>query len=794
MTTKKATTTEVANSTKYCIIPIATKGSTITRDGEGKKIINNKPIDTYINTWDKNIVTTDSLLEYDNQPFLFHTGKSNIIAIDFDNNLFLDALKLNSELPESQQCTNISQSIGKPGGHFIYKYEDNKLTQYINNPNGKKKHQLDTLYGNTLVFGSNKANETKIPLTSSDNMIPMPLAMQFLVINHYLSNEKAAPQQMYKTQHITGSKLALLAEPALSNDLLLYKLLSAIMTKEYKEMFSMSHKDHLPASHPDRLPDTESGHMFLLSLANVLRLDSSIDQELYKKLIFHINTFFSQPLDEKRILATIIRPDLAKFVFDKEWKHKSIIILSRKNEPMEVFKYTDSGKNKFIIYNGITHDIIHYDNATSTIEYLSSMSNYKNLKRDSLIDRAIHVDIIDRPDLPFGFLASDDDEPKDRFNLYRWNEVQEVFYNPKIHIEKYKTPTTILDSLGSAMGVSTRDNLFLPFLKRKLMTRDHSSLFFVLYGVPHSFKSGLFNGILSHFSPRRNKKLSLSVLVDKYNDWQINSDFILLDEIHHLLHQELSQLIKAINEVTGNKTISGVRAMHKSLDASVHPQEMTIFMTTNETVQLTTESRDRRMVVFKSTQRLADALGLSNIQIERNINNEIIDFAYYLATEVKELEGDPYITNEVWKSEAYYDFIEGGLTSTDKIAKNIDDSNIEQLFQALIDLGLSANEINNSMYRMERTQEIKLRLYNSREEKAEIPGILNKQIDINIKKIRQKIKLCNNVKYDLVEYFIGTSEKTGSKKTEMVINILPEGYKPFNDVDTIPDSENIDIS
>ena len=785
---------EVLSNQPFAIIPIAKEGSSIVRDSEGKKVIGTKPIASYINKWEKNLVTTKDLTKYDNRPFLFHTGKSNIIAIDFDSNLFLDALKLNDELPEEQKCTNISQSLGKQGGHFLYRYSENKLTEYINNPNGKKKHQLDTLYGNTLVFASNSANKTKALLTSSNDMIEIPLAMQLLIINHYLSNEKSTPQQQYKTQHITGSKLANLAEPALTNDLLLFKLLGAIMTNSYKEMFKMSHKEHLNAYHPDRLPSTESGHMYLLSLANVLRLDQSIDAELYKKLIYRVNTFFSEPLDEARIKATIIQPDLAKFVYDKDWKSKSLTILSNKSEPLEVFKYTERGKNKFLIYNGVTHELIHYESALGVLEYLASMSKYKNLKKDALIDRAIHVTLIDRPDMKFGFLASDDDEPKDRFNLYRWNEVQEVFYNPKIHMDKYKYPGTIIGAIGSAMGESTRDNLFLPFLKRKLMTRDHSALFFVLYGVPHSFKSGLFNGVLSHFAPRRSNKLSLSVMVDKYNDWQINTDFVLLDEIHHLLHQELTQLTKEVNEVTGNKTISGVRAMHKSLDSSItYQQEMTIFMTTNETVQLTTEARDRRMVVFRSTQRLSDSLGMSNLTIERNINNEIVDFAYYLATEVKELEGDAYITNEPWKSEHYYDFIESGLSVVDRLAKYIDDDNIEQLFATCLEEGLTAEEVNRCIYSMERTGNLKLRLFNSKNEVAEVEGLFNKLPSLNLKKLRQKIKLCENVKSNIVEYYVGSSDKTGSRKTEMHIFNLPEGFKPYNGIDEIEDAEDIDI-
>jgi len=225
--------------------------------------------------------------------------------------------------------------------------------------------------------------------------------------------------------------------------------------------------------------------------------------------------------------------------------------------------------------------------------------------------RLKNVELIDRPDKAYGL-----DPTNKIFNIYRWNRSQTVFYEPETYKENYTYPETTLRALELTIGkhLYTR---YLPFFNRKLTTRDHSPLVFVNYGVPHSMKSAQVNGIWAPLFHQRVKMMDSETFTDKFNDWQINTDIVLIDEAHHLLDQDRKKMIKMMNTITGNDIISGVRGMHKSFSGDTLPQEITVFITTNQTMQLTSETKDRRMVVFTGKRAIAAQLGMSNTEFNR---------------------------------------------------------------------------------------------------------------------------------------------------------------------------------
>lgn len=765
----------------YKYIPL--NGQRLHRDPTtGKKLLDNNPSYS-IGKWiTKDALTLNDLPE---GPLLLHTGKSNILALDFDSSLFNIALAINESLEEHQQCEYIAKSIGKDGGHFIYKHSANKLTEYIGNGNGKKAYQMDTLYGETLIFHSNQGNETKQLLTTLPQEITrtVPLAIQYLVIAHYSTNEPHVQQAQGFTQGNTqGSKLGYLAKDATTKEDALLRLLSIITTQEYKLKLDSDQTSTLPANHPDRLPHTESGHMYLVSLGNVLRLDPSIDLTTYTKLMYAINAMFSQPLAQADV-KTIIQADSKKFVYKEDWESTTFIVTNRNNEPLEVFKHTSKGANKFIVYNNVTRQLLNYDTIGGVMDYLKG-STHSRLNKDKILQQAQHIAIINRPDEPFG-----NNIETGTFNIYKWNRNQEVFYNPKIHQDSYKAPNTTLKAMENSMGTNTLYKLFLPFLKRKLMTRDHSALFFVLYGVPHSFKSGLFNAVLAPLAPQRTVHLNPEILSDKYNDWIVNKDFALLDEVHHLLKNERAKMVGTINKLTGNPTISGVRAMHTTLSSDSYPQELTLVLTTNDTVQLTSETADRRMVVFRSVEKLSDFLGMSNSAIYKALQNEAIDFAYYLSTEVDALYTDAYTHNDAWKTGNYRDFLESAATLEDKLALALDSKDLETFNETLLDID---KNIHIAQFLYKDKTGYKLRLHNTQEEYATQQGLFNSLPQIDITKIRKRMKLMSHIKDNLVEYDTGSSHRTGSKKTEWPLQDIEVPARLLRQVEGVEPIEGIE--
>ena len=764
----------------YSIITL--KGKTLHRNEIGTKLIDNAPI-KFPSSWESAITVSPTL--YPEGIALLHTGRSNIIAIDFDDDLFEHALALNDTLSPEHQCKYIARSINKPGGHMLYRndvgYDDSSvLLEYIDKPNGKKFAKLDTLYGETLCFLATTANKTKElitpPLEAEQELTPIPLAMQMLIIAHYAKAEQYKNQSLQTTlssSNVQGSRLGELAELALTHHDSMLKLLNVITPRQWKAILASNSESNLPANHPDRLPMTESAHMYMVSLSAVLMLDPSIDGELHAKLIKAINSLFSSPLDAQR-LNTILKRDIAKSNYDKDWKSKSFIVMSRNNEPLEVFKYTAKGSNKFIVYNHLNYSLLYYDAHGPVLDYLLSVSSTGRVDKNKLIATAKHVTIIDRPDEPFGYApAQGEKKPADTFNVYKWTQEQEIFYNPHIHEKDYKHPTVTLKALESAIGSEQLYKRFLPFMRRKFMTREHSPLFFVFYGVPHSFKSAVVNGVFSRLAYKRVTQPSLEVLTDKYNDFLVNKDFIVLDEIQHYMQAEKAKLIKALKEYTGNAYLLGIRAMHTTQSSDVYPQEATFVLTTNEATQLTTEAGDRRMVVFKSLTRVADALQMSNTAIQTAIEAETKDFSYYLSVHTESLYGDVYKENYDWQDEAYKLFQENALSVEDKLAKLVDSEDWDEFFNMLLEIGITYEMSAKSLYTSPRKTGYILRIANTKDYAAAVPGLFDKA-NIDYKKLAKKLQNIKHVTNSINEYVPGTSTLTGSRKTE--VNIV----KPLN--------------
>lgn len=753
---------------------------------ENKKVIlnktNNIERDIKLPKWsdDANIKKVDNIKNLPKLPIAIHTGKSNLIIVDFDDKTFYEAIELNESLDDKNKCKFISSSVGKVGGHFIYKYQDNILTKFINNPNGKKQNAIDTLYGNTIAYHSNENNLTKSVLINEDDLNFIPLAMQYFLISKYTKdNIKTIDNQINVV--LQGTKLATLAQKALLDDSSMEIFLSIITPTRYKNILAQSHKP-LFKNHPDRLPQDESAHLYLVSLSCILMLDYSIDSKLHEDIMLKINNMFSEPLDFKR-LKTIIDRDIHsdKFNYDSNWQQKSLIILNTNNEPLEIFMFNNNGTLNYIVYNQFNYSLTNFASASAVIDYIASVARHK-LVKDKLTKLSTYVNIVNDPSKPFGF-----NYKENYFNLYKWNKEQSAFYNPVDYYDTWteeeknlvyneyhpRYPLVTLKALKNSVGDLLYTH-FLPFMRRKYDLREHSSLFFVLYGVPHSFKSALVNGVFSKLSEYRYKLISLEVLIDKYNDWMLNTDLVLIDEAHYFLDYDLKKLIKQINEITGNSKIAGIRRMHQSLDSISYKNEITFFLTTNEPIKITNEIQDRRMVVFKSMQKVSTALNMSNEAIRNAIVKESVDFAYFLSTQVHNIDYNDYVNNQNWKNETYEDFQDNALKYEDKIAKAIDSKDVNSFINTCLELNLTDDDIVNSLSVYSNTYYV--RLIDTNPSKSLGKALFSSNLsNLDIKYLSKRLQNVGNVSYNIQENLNGVYN--GNKKTSAKFDDIPDFLK-----------------
>lgn len=757
-------------------IELGQKGTTLVRNSNGKKVLEHNGVElpiSFTNWNDKaNLKTAPDLMSLpDDIPIALHLGYSELIALDFDNDFIDRALTINKELKEP--CNNVSRSVNKAGGHLIYKHTKNQLTDFIATPNGKKQNSLDTLYGNCILYYANAVNKTK-EVISVGELQEMPVAMQQLVISRYNEVVQVSQEKQVDVQRHT-TNLAYFIE-RMEDVNVLRNLLKIITPKRYKIIMDKSQKQ-LIQYHPDHLPDTESAHMYIVAVSGVLMLDHSVSKEMHKQFIVKLNAMFSEPLDDLRIQSILTR-DFRNpaYVYNSNWRNETYTRYNFNKDLIELYAILNAKTIEYIVYNRVKNSI-DVLNGNTLLDYAVIQFGEKPKKED-MLKRIKLVNSISRPEKLFGY-----DYQTGTFNIYKRNEAQEAFYNPELYVETWsrqeqiidyneahpRWPTTTLACLRNAVGTANL-RLFLSFMARKYLTHHHSPLIFVFYGVPHSFKSAVVNGVFSKLSAGRYIAIPYKTITEKFNSWMINKDLVLVDEIHYMVEKEQQGLIQTLNSVTGSKTLSGLRKMYSDIGTDTYPQEITFMLCTNAPIKLAEEVKDRRLVIFKSSQKVTDVLGMTDEQIAKAIDNEAVNFAYFLSRQPL-LDDKAYIDNAVWKTDAYKDFQLMSQTGNDfellPVLERADGTEVMNMF---INLGFTLQQIRQSIKVTMKNNTYRLILYNANPSVATVPGLYD-NIAYEYKKFRKKLLLLDNVKTNVNDLVNGSYN--GNKYDGVLLNKMP---------------------
>lgn len=788
-------------------------GSKIIRNSDGKKVLlyENKQTELLIPQWskDENLHSCSKLSELpQDRPLALVLGKSNLIALDFDSDLFNKALNLVDNI----QNGNISKSLGKVGGHLLFRYEDNELTNYIANINGKKLAKVDTLYGNTLLYYDTVANATKETISKSDELDTIPLLLQYFVIAHYAKSEQVVVNTNYadikveqfatkvgfyidKIRNIITANVTT-PQDAENINIVISHFLRIITPKRYKDIMEKNAKkeslEYDIAYHPDYLPESESAHMYILALSGVLTLDASVSQDAHRWIINYLNSLFSNPLDQKRVDSILGRDfQSPKYQYNPKWNKVGYTKYNRKQELIEIMTYIEKSQLNFLVYNHVTLEVL-FLNSASIMDYILLECGIQ-MKKQELLPLLQQIKVISRPDKPFGYIDN-------CFNFYKMSKEQEVFYSPEKYFLSWKPqeqslvygpehpryPTTTLKALENACGDKLQ--MFLSFMKRKYLYREYSPLIFVFFGVPHSFKSAVVNGVFIKLSYNRTRKMNYESILEKYNAWQVNTDIVLIDEVHYMNSNEQKKLIKTINEISGNDKITSVRKMYQDFSDDTYANELTFFLATNEQIALSNEIQDRRLVIFKSQKKVSEALKLDDMEIKRRIQLESLDFAYFLASSYVNILADKdYQSNENWKDEVYQQFQEVAADIEDQILRAMEYHNIELLIELLLSIGLTIPKIKQSVEYSTKLKIYYLRVFNTNEQFASVPAIFAQCSILDLSKIKRKLNTLSCCKSNQTDYKDGARLSTTRKTIVYLGDKLPDSL----DINFI--SDNIEL-
>jgi hypothetical protein len=613
------------------------------------------------------------------------TGQvSNIVAVDCDDQYTLDMFKA-----LDPGYDHIYESLGKPsgGGTIIYSWADHIPSSFaLHSP----LLQLDFYNNDGFIYLPTAANTTKVTPAELLPVKPMPVLVERLVANLH---EQYALSKGQRTQLAAVTPTVTRYQRAIVEQLVTRKTMdkaqAALTPKDFRTLPAYKEKGWL---HPNEVPDGR-GSEYLSKVSAILGADPSIDEDLYADAIMVINAMWSSPLPASRLAATIIQPMITGaatiggapiWQYDQEWENKGFTFVSKINEVYESF--FDDAKNLYYALNTSTSDLKQFDTQSALASFIDGASRI-SFKRSKIINSIPIVHTIMSPALPEGYI----DGPVKQLNLFRRTPELSVLYLPEEY-KNYRRPEVTLQFLASLVPDEADRAYLLSWLKRKLLTFEYSPVVVYFLGVAGSGKDTFVNILRRFMGPRTFAKPSATEFCSQFNGWLENAYFVHLDEYGDQLSKHDKDLAKGrIKAYTGSSSVQ-IRRMNNDGYEARH--SATFVMTAN-TNPLAFDSDDRRFFYIRTPNALVSqdwvqVLGGTAMLIDA-IENESLDFAYYLATEVQPLSASAYMAPPM--SEAKANLVVSSLSPIQQLAIYLRDDNWAKLEVLLADYNVALNDI-----------------------------------------------------------------------------------------------------
>lgn len=605
----------------------------LERDGQGKK---SNPI--FEANWKEKY--TNEFNETDAKIGGVLTGKqSGIIAIDCDNDT---TYRLFCALDPTYTEWHF-RSKGKPngGGTIIYSYDDRvggfKIKDEV--------VELDFFSDEGFVYLPTEANTTKEEFNydklpdlkpAPDDVVSLLRAFK----SKPVPSETAAPADSNKRS--ISNRLAPMLENLVKKKVYDPAVFKVITPHSFRELPSYVAKGHL---HPNDVPKGR-GSEYMSKVSAILGADISVNVELYTQVIGLINSLWDQPMDKNTLLTTIINPMVEEratidgqviWQYDPHWEKMGLIATALNGDYLESFY--DDVKGLYYLINYSVPYIKSYNDKRPVISTLKALlgrtiteTQYDSIKQ--LVRTTLN------PAHEFGHT-----EGTDKFNLFRQSTELSVLNNPASYTQQYRRPSTIIKYFETLIPDDQMRMYILSFLRTKLTTFRYSPVVLYLIGKPGSGKDTLVNIIRNIIGPDYVAKPDTKVFLEQYNGWLMDKFVIQLDEYGNKLTRasDKEEALGKIKAYTGSSEVQ-IRAMRS--DGFNYKHSATFILTANRN-PLPVESDDRRFAFANTPHKLdtqdwvIEAGGIAYVQ--DLIKAEIMDFCFYLGTEIPLLSRDAYV-------------------------------------------------------------------------------------------------------------------------------------------------------
>ena len=571
------------------------------------------------------------------------TGKlSNIIAIDCDNEQTFELFK---NLDPDYSFIFLSKGKPEGGGTIIYRYDSTVPTFSIKNEFVK----LDFFSDGGFVYLPTEENHTKVDweeykyLNKLPDLKDIPKTALALLATFSMKATKTVETTQASTQtHSVGNRLGPMLEKFIKDkkyDPVLFRILTP---KSFRELPKYVTQGHL---HPNDVPEGR-GSEYLSKISAILGADISVNVETYISTMQLVNSLWKESMPNDRLMATIINPMIEGrstvdgkpiWQYDQHWEKMGFIATSLNGDYIEAFY--DDVKGQYYLINYTVPYIRSYNEKRTLITTLRTLLGRGLSEAQFDIGKQIirtHVN----PSKEFGHI-----EGSDQFNLFRQTQHLSVLTNPSAYTTQYKRPETIIKYFETLVPDDFMRQYLLRFIKTKLCTFNYSPVVLYLIGTHGSGKDTLTNILGRIIGQDYVAKPDTKVFLEPYNGWIMDKYFVQLDEYGNKLTRstDKQEALGKIKSYSGSQEMQ-VRAMR--MDGFNYKHSLTFIVTANSN-PLPLESEDRRVAYIKTPNRLdrqdwvIESGGIA--EVINRIFSEIMDFCYYLATEVDMLNSDDYV-------------------------------------------------------------------------------------------------------------------------------------------------------
>lgn len=610
-------------------------------------------------------------------------AKSGIIAIDCDNDITYSLFKA---MDPDYSFHFVSKGKPSGGGTIIYRYTPDvggfKLA------NGTI--ALDFYSDEGFIYLPGEHNHTKeswegtaeLPLLKD----PPPTIMAMLST----FKSKSADAGVAKTpaiRHTISNRLAPMLATFVKEKKYEASLFRVLTPYSFRDLPTYITRGHL---HPDEVPSGR-GSEYLSKVSAILGADISVSIELYTNVMLLINSLWSDPMEKTKLLSTIINPMIEEracidgkpiWAYDPHWEKMGFIATTLNGDYIESFY--DDVKGLYYLVN-------------YTIPYVRTYSDKRPLitTLKTLLGRPVTEQTYDtskqlirtylNPALEFGHV-----EGGDKFNLFRQTQELHVLNNPAAYKPQYQRPNTIIRYFESLIPDDVMRAYVLSYIKTKLTTFKYSPVILYMIGKPGSGKDTMVGILRRIIGEEYVSKPDTKVFLEQYNGWMVDKYIIQLDEYGNKLNRlsDKQEVLGKLKAYTGSQELQ-VRAMRTD---GYNYRHCATFIVTANSNPLPIETDDRRVCFISTPNKLEreewvlELGGISHVQ--DLIKTEIMDFCYYLGTEIPSLNMDQYVIAP--NSSAKEELIVECMSAADRIAYYLSTEKFEDLAGLAIEYNIQS--------------------------------------------------------------------------------------------------------